>query len=355
MDSEQTGGMSVASAGAETSVDDLVEMPTLTDTSLLQNLERRHAEREVYTYAGTRLIVSVNPYDWEVSLPFYSEAVRDAYASSPDALGGGSRSLPPHLYAVAEQAWRQRRAAFRSQALIVGGESGAGKTEAVKIMLRYLCSRGHDGTEKHAPGSGAALVERLVELNPVLEAFGNAATALNHNSSRFGKLISLRVAPASPWRGAAIVGGQISTYLLEKSRLARHAAGETSFHVLYARDRGSLMISARFFMTAGTFAIGTNWWPAPRPQRRTSSRCAARRPAPRRRRRTPSSARRARPTARRAALRHRPPRRAAARRRRWASRRHAPRSSTARTSGGTPRRGPRPCAPPQPSASRSPS
>ena len=145
--------------------------------------------------------------------------------------GAGRAALPPHLYAVAELARRRRagddgiRAEAQTQALLVSGESGAGKTEAVKILLAYVCQHDH--------ARCAELPQQLVEINPLLEAFGNACTALNANSSRFGKLLSLQYD-----RDGRLCGGAITPYLLEKVRVVRHAADERSFHVFYQMLRG---------------------------------------------------------------------------------------------------------------------
>ena len=199
-------------------VSDLQSLPSLTDEKLIGALEGRHGAQAVYTYAGPRVIVSLNPYDWESSQPLYSESVQTAYVSAPEGdLCGGRNSLPPHLYACAEQARRRRASPGNNQSIIVGGESGAGKTEAVKIIMRYLCGstaaqpRSHPAhpTQPSLPlrdDGGMTLVRRLIELNPLLEAFGNAKTALNHNSSRFGKLITLHFRDA-PTRGGRAGGG----------------------------------------------------------------------------------------------------------------------------------------------------
>jgi myosin heavy subunit len=174
------------------SQDDLVLGRDLTDSSLTEQLRQRHAERRVYTYCGCaaksaaaahaphihtcdttccsracrpRVVLSVNPYDWDVSLPLYGADASAAYRAAPEGdLCGGRRSLPPHLYAVAEQALRRRVSPGRAQSLLVGGESGAGKTEAVKILLRYMC----DAPTAGAASGGMPVVERLVEMNPLL-------------------------------------------------------------------------------------------------------------------------------------------------------------------------------------------
>ena len=179
------------------------------------------------------MVISVNPYDWSVSLPLYSASTSDAYRLAPEGdLCGGRRSLAPHLYAVAEQALRRRMSPGYAQSVLIGGESGAGKTEALKILLRYLCAPPSCSGGEGGEGEGG-VVERLVEMNPLLEAFGNAATVLNHNSSRFGKLITLHFHPPGSSCDSPITGGVLSSYLLEKLRVVRHAEGEGFFHVFY--------------------------------------------------------------------------------------------------------------------------
>jgi myosin heavy subunit len=199
-------------------MEDLQSLQSQTDASLLEALEARHAAKHVYTYSGPRVVVSINPYDWAISGPLYTEEVRGEFRDASEGdLSGGRRALAPHLYAVAEQARRRRATPGNAQALVVGGESGGGKTEAVKILMQYLCET--DQPHRSRWSARAHLVDRLVELNPLLEAFGNARTALNHNSSRFGKLITLQYeesASAEGALGARIVGGYISSYLLEK-------------------------------------------------------------------------------------------------------------------------------------------
>ena len=219
---------------ADGATSDLQSIPSLTDAEIARVLRTRHASGACYTYSGPRTVVSINPYDWAVSSHLYSEGTMAMYdAAGEGCLLGGRRDLPPHLYAVAEQARRRRGTPGRSQALIVGGESGAGKTEAVKILLRYVCERS---------GGGGRIISRLIELNPLLEAFGNASTALNHNSSRFGKLITLTFAAPDGGDGgdasesaqhARVCGGRLSTYLLEKVRVVRQADGEASFHIFH--------------------------------------------------------------------------------------------------------------------------
>ena len=215
------------SAPPSDGLDDLQHLPRADDASLLEALRARYEQRRVYTHSGSRVILSVNPYSWETSLPLYTAERRAAYrAAAP-----GAPPLPPHLYAVAELARRRRagddgiRAEAQTQALLVSGESGAGKTEAVKILLAYVCQHDH--------ARCAELPQQLVEINPLLEAFGNACTALNANSSRFGKLLSLQYD-----RDGRLCGGAITPYLLEKVRVVRHAADERSFHVFYQMLRG---------------------------------------------------------------------------------------------------------------------
>jgi len=138
----------------------------------------------------------------------------------------------PHLYDVAEETYRQLVAEQRAQSIIISGESGSGKTESIKYCMNYLVWRApaEDGGQ-----AGSALTTRIMQSNPLLEAFGCAKTQRNHNSSRFGKYISLQFSPS-----CAIVGATIHTFLLEKSRVTNaNAHNERSYHVLYQLIAGS--------------------------------------------------------------------------------------------------------------------
>lgn len=133
---------------------------------------------------------------------------------------------PPHVFAIADKAFRDMRVLKQSQSIIVSGESGAGKTESTKHLLRFLCDNW---------GSSAGPIEqKILDANPVLEAFGNAKTTRNNNSSRFGKFIEVHFD-----KKFHVVGGHISHYLLEKSRICSSTGEERSYHVFYILMAGA--------------------------------------------------------------------------------------------------------------------
>lgn len=149
----------------------------------------------------------------------------------------GKSSLGPHVYAIADRSYRQMMAEGRkSQSILISGESGAGKTESTKIVMLYLTTLGAGNMTLTEGGSGGDLstMERVLQSNPVLEAFGNARTLRNDNSSRFGKFIELGFS-----RAGHLLGAKVQTYLLEKVRLAFHASGERNYHIFYQLLRGA--------------------------------------------------------------------------------------------------------------------
>jgi myosin-5 len=149
-------------------------------------------------------------------------------------LGDAKSDLAPHVYAVADRSYRQMMSEQRkSQAILISGESGAGKTESTKIVMLYLTTLGAGSKAQEKEGE-LSIMERVLQSNPVLEAFGNARTLRNDNSSRFGKFIELGFS-----RAGHLVGAKVQTYLLEKVRLAFHASGERNYHIFYQILRGA--------------------------------------------------------------------------------------------------------------------
>lgn len=193
-------------------VGDLVLLDPLTEESLLHALQERFRHRDIYTYIGN-VVISVNPY---CSLPIYTpEKVQEYH-------GCNFFAVKPHIYAIADDAYRSLRDRDRDQCILITGESGAGKTEASKLVMSYVaavCGKGEEVTK---------VKEQLLQSNPVLEAFGNAKTIRNDNSSRFGKYMDVEF----DFKGEPL-GGVISNYLLEKSRIVRHVRGERNFHIFY--------------------------------------------------------------------------------------------------------------------------
>ncbi|XP_075757940.1 LOW QUALITY PROTEIN: unconventional myosin-Ia [Pelodiscus sinensis] len=193
-------------------VGDLVLLDPLSEESLLQNLKERFQHQEIYTYIGN-VVISVNPY---APLPIYSPQVVEEYRNC------NFFAVKPHIYAIADDAYRSLRDGDRDQCVLITGESGAGKTEASKQVMSYVaavCGKGEQVNQ---------VKEQLLKSNPVLEAFGNAKTIRNDNSSRFGKYMDVEF----DFKGEPL-GGVITNYLLEKSRVVRPVRGERNFHIFY--------------------------------------------------------------------------------------------------------------------------
>nr|XP_046255401.1 myosin-10 isoform X8 [Scatophagus argus] len=223
-------------------VEDMADLTCLNEASVLHNLRERYYSGLIYTYSGLFCVV-VNPYK---NLPIYTESIVEMYR------GKKRHEMPPHIYAISEAAYRSMLQDREDQSILCTGESGAGKTENTKKVIQYLAhvasshKGGTLGRNKEAvqmDGSrsltrGSTLVNRgmqygelerqLLQANPILEAFGNAKTVKNDNSSRFGKFIRINFDVAG-----YIVGANIETYLLEKSRATRQAKDERTFHIFY--------------------------------------------------------------------------------------------------------------------------
>ncbi|XP_046534992.1 unconventional myosin-Ia [Equus quagga] len=193
-------------------VEDLVLLEPLEQESLLKNLQLRYENREIYTYIGN-VLVSVNPYQ---QLPIYGP---DFIAKYWDYT---FYELKPHIYALANVAYQSLKDRDRDQCILITGESGAGKTEASKLVMSYVAAVCGKGEQVNS------VKEQLLQSNPVLEAFGNAKTIRNNNSSRFGKYMDIEF----DFKGSPL-GGVITNYLLEKSRVVKQLEGERNFHIFY--------------------------------------------------------------------------------------------------------------------------
>uniref|UniRef100_A0A4W4H0V1 Myosin, heavy chain 14, non-muscle n=1 Tax=Electrophorus electricus TaxID=8005 RepID=A0A4W4H0V1_ELEEL len=198
-------------------VEDMADLTCLNEASVLHNLRERYYSGLIYTYSGLFCVV-INPYK---NLPIYTESIVEMYR------GKKRHEMPPHIYAISEAAYRSML-----QGLCIG-ESGAGKTENTKKVIQYLAhvaSSHKSGTLGRSKDSSlqGELERQLLQANPILEAFGNAKTVKNDNSSRFGKFIRINFDVAG-----YIVGANIETYLLEKSRAIRQAKDERTFHIFY--------------------------------------------------------------------------------------------------------------------------
>eukprot|EP00049_Salpingoeca_infusionum_P008326 m.135627 g.135627 ORF g.135627 m.135627 type:complete len:1321 (+) comp13981_c0_seq1:61-4023(+) len=201
----------------------------------MSNLKIRFQNDLIYTYIGT-VCISVNPYH---RLSIYSPE-HVAIFKNMDIF-----ELPPHLFAIADQAYRSMQHDHRDQCILISGESGAGKTEASKKILEFLAQVSTN------TGKADDIRDRLLQSNPVLEAFGNAKTIRNDNSSRFGKYMEV----SFDFKGEPF-GGKILNYLLEKSRVVHQAVGEQNFHVFYmllaSNDRG-LLANLKLHKTAADY------------------------------------------------------------------------------------------------------
>ncbi|KAL5477102.1 hypothetical protein EMCRGX_G023847 [Ephydatia muelleri] len=182
------------------------------EDAFIGNLCKRFKMDIIYTYIGS-VVVSINPYK---PLGIYTQEAMEEYR------GVNLYELPPHIFAVADAAYQSMRNEGVNQCVLISGESGAGKTEASKHILQYLAQ-----CSEHA-GRVDVVKDRLLLSNPVLEAFGNARTNKNDNSSRFGKYMDVEF----DFKGTP-VGGHIHNYLLEKSRVVHQAEGERNFHIFY--------------------------------------------------------------------------------------------------------------------------
>eukprot|EP00928_Gymnodinium_smaydae_P095519 TRINITY_DN8236_c0_g4_i1.p1 TRINITY_DN8236_c0_g4~~TRINITY_DN8236_c0_g4_i1.p1 ORF type:complete len:1369 (+),score=323.79 TRINITY_DN8236_c0_g4_i1:70-4176(+) len=186
----------------------------LDDANILDNLQRRFQVDEIYTYTAN-VLLAVNPY----------KTIPGMYA--PERLreyrGKHLGVLPPHPYAIADSAFRQLLRERKNQALVISGESGAGKTETAKIVTEYLAA-----ISRTDAVHGSQIQERIMNANPILEAFGNASTVRNRNSSRFGKYNDMHFNPVG-----SLTGASIRTFLLESSRVVSTQEHEQNYHIFY--------------------------------------------------------------------------------------------------------------------------
>lgn len=218
--------------GKLTTVEDMVDLPYLHEAAILYNLKDRHLRCLPYTRTGD-ICIAVNPYMWMDNL--YSEDTRERYAKHYVYSGQVANldTLAPHVYETSSLSFRGLVFDNTNQSILVSGESGAGKTETVKILMRHLASLSGLSDEGN---ESAMVVKKVLDSNPLLEAFGNAKTMRNDNSSRFGKYIQLQFSntTTSPLQvNCSLAGSMCETYLLEKSRVVGHTNDERSYHIFY--------------------------------------------------------------------------------------------------------------------------
>eukprot|EP01095_Lingulamoeba_sp_RSL-Kostka_P012929 TRINITY_DN5221_c0_g1_i3.p1 TRINITY_DN5221_c0_g1~~TRINITY_DN5221_c0_g1_i3.p1 ORF type:complete len:2164 (+),score=981.26 TRINITY_DN5221_c0_g1_i3:29-6520(+) len=199
-------------------VEDMSELGYLNEPSVLYNLKKRYEHDLIYTYSGL-FLVAVNPYK---QLQIYRKEIVQRY------VGKRKNEVAPHIFAISDTAYRFMLEERKDQSLLITGESGAGKTENTKKVIQYLAAV---AGRSHGEGQ---LEQQILELNPMLEAFGNAKTIRNNNSSRFGKYIRLQFN-----NSGNIAGATLQSYLLEKSRVSYQAPNERNYHIFYQMISGT--------------------------------------------------------------------------------------------------------------------
>ncbi|KAL1546121.1 myosin-11-like isoform X1 [Salvia divinorum] len=195
-------------------VDDMTKLSYLHEPGVLVNLRTRYELNEIYTYTGN-ILIAINPFQKLTHM--YNSHMMEQYKGAP--LG----ELSPHVFAIADVAYRAMINEKKSNSILVSGESGAGKTETTKMLMRYLAYLGG-----RAATEGRTVEQQVLESNPVLEAFGNAKTVRNNNSSRFGKFVEIQFD-----KHGRISGAAIRTYLLERSRVCQVSDPERNYHIFY--------------------------------------------------------------------------------------------------------------------------
>ncbi|KAJ3105937.1 Myosin type-2 heavy chain 1 [Phlyctochytrium planicorne] len=211
-------------------IDDLANLSYLHEPAVLHNVRLRYLQEQIYTYSGI-VLIAMNPFQ---RLALYSPDIMREYS------GKRRGELEPHLFAVAEDAYRTMIRDGKNQSIIVSGESGAGKTQSAKYIMRYFAtvddldkkySRKEEGEKS---GGISEIEEAVLSTNPIMESFGNSKTTRNDNSSRFGKYIEILFSkPSGPEKSVKITGAKIRTYLLERSRLIFQPQTERNYHIFY--------------------------------------------------------------------------------------------------------------------------
>lgn len=199
-------------------VDDMVLLSKISEDAITENLKKRYNDDYIFSYIGP-VLISVNPFK---QLPYFTDREVELYQ------GAAQYENPPHIYALADNMFRNMMIDSENQCVIISGESGAGKTVAAKFIMSYI-SKVSGGGEKVQH-----VKDIILQSNPLLEAFGNAKTVRNNNSSRFGKYFEIQFS-----RGGAPDGGKISNFLLEKSRVVSQNSGERNFHIYYQLLEGA--------------------------------------------------------------------------------------------------------------------
>ncbi|XP_053186633.1 unconventional myosin-VIIb-like [Scomber japonicus] len=213
---EQEASLKIMHPTSVEGVDDMIKLGDMNEAGLLRNLLLRHKKGIIYTYTGS-VLVAVNPYQ---DYPLYSPETVKLYH------GRKLGELPPHIFAISEACYFNMKRHLRNQCCIISGESGAGKTESTKLILQYFAAVSGVLSEHHVE-------KQILESNPILEAFGNAKTVRNDNSSRFGKYLEIFFT-----KDGVIEGARVEQYLLEKSRVCHQAPEERNYHIFYCMLAG---------------------------------------------------------------------------------------------------------------------
>lgn len=201
------------------SIEDLTSLSYLNEPAVLHAIKTRYSQLNIYTYSGI-VLIATNPFDRVDQL--YSQDMIQAYA------GKRRGELEPHLFAIAEEAYRLMKNDKENQTIVVSGESGAGKTVSAKYIMRYFASVEENNEENIHSIEMSETEKRILATNPIMEAFGNAKTTRNDNSSRFGKYLEILFD-----KNTSIIGARIRTYLLERSRLVFQPKIERNYHIFY--------------------------------------------------------------------------------------------------------------------------
>ncbi|KAM4828741.1 myosin-IIIa [Thomomys bottae] len=191
-------------------VEDLATLDVLDENTVSEHLENCYAKDQIYIYVGD-ILIALNPFQ---NLGLYSTKLSQLY------IGAKRSANPPHIFAMADLGYQSMITYHSDQCVIISGESGAGKTESAHLLVQQLTVLGKSNNR--------TLQEKILQMNHLVEAFGNACTIINDNSSRFGKYVEMKFTSSG-----AVVGAQISEYLLEKSRVIHQAIGEKNFHIFY--------------------------------------------------------------------------------------------------------------------------
>ncbi|XP_011192492.1 myosin heavy chain, muscle isoform X10 [Zeugodacus cucurbitae] len=206
-------------------IEDMADMTVLNTPCVLHNLRQRYYAKLIYTYSGL-FCVAINPYK---RYPVYTNRCAKMYR------GKRRNEVPPHIFAISDGAYVDMLTNHVNQSMLITGESGAGKTENTKKVIAYFATVGASTKKDESQKNKGSLEDQVVQTNPVLEAFGNAKTVRNDNSSRFGKFIRIHFGPSGK-----LAGADIETYLLEKARVISQQSLERSYHIFYQIMSGSV-------------------------------------------------------------------------------------------------------------------